>query len=91
MRSSGVEGIVPGASGDCIVCGFFFCLVEVEHLTKIFFAIYRESTSRFDEKLTLISCEIASTVASIARVPRVCSSSTALTVFSSDETFNTIT
>lgn len=41
-------------------------------------------------KITRISCEIASTVASIARVPRVCSSSTAFTVFNSDETFKTI-
>lgn len=65
----------------------FFCLVEVTN----FFAFYRESASRFDEKLTLISCEIASTVASIARVPRVCSSSTALTVFNSEDTFSTIT
>lgn len=45
----------------------------------------------YPPRLTLISCEIAATVASIARVPRVCSSSTALTVLSNDDTFNTIT
>ena len=43
------------------------------------------------KKITFISCPIASMVDSKARVPLVCSSSTAFTVLRSDVTFVTMT
>jgi hypothetical protein len=58
-------------------------------------ALMRSSGSVLDrgasfELKALISCAMASMLDSSARVPRLCSSSTAFTVFSSDVTFVTM-